>query len=136
MSETTLIVMVKNPETNLLEREYDSFVIEGAEELVVHLFAIEESGGASARMRLSAPDVQDWQYDAVFDYYDEGVFAGLPSVSVSEADGLSAPAWDFVFPLPAQNAAAEEKIQKIINLHAAELASVFEAIKDKREEYL
>jgi hypothetical protein len=76
-------------------------------------------------------DVEDWAFEAIFDYYDP---AALGSVSVAERDGMANPAWEARAPFT-DPSEIEALANDLIRRHRAELAEVFAAISDKRGEY-
>jgi hypothetical protein len=79
-------------------------------------------------------DVADWEYSAIFDYYDTERFADMTD-EIYEIDDYYNPAWEFVLPYSDEPAEVEEQVIKMLNLHHAELNDVYGVIADKESEY-
>ena len=135
MEETFIVIMLKNKETGFFEKELGSYAVEDEDGLICNAYALDEGGRTEVYIKLTTgKDVEDWEYDAVFDYYDpETVMAEADSVE--EEDGGYNPVWVCEFKLMADVEAMENKTKKLLELHKKELVSVYETIADKRDEY-
>ncbi|MCL2617380.1 MAG: hypothetical protein FWD96_07025 [Defluviitaleaceae bacterium] len=136
--ETQLVIMLRDKASGFLEKEYAAVVLAEfgeMEPLLVNVFAEEEDGGNTLiHMRVStAQDVSDWQYNAIYDYYDTEVFAEA-ATSVIEMEDVFNPTWELVFTAPHESELAATMFV-LLNIHSRELAEVFEAIADKESEY-
>ena len=78
-------------------------------------------------------DVLDWEFQAVFDYYDTEIYEG--QASVSEFEGEANPAWEIVFSYADDASVLTDKITRLLKLHKEELDSVKEAIKGLEGDY-
>ena len=86
-------------------------------------------------MRLTCErELQDWEYDAVYDYYDTETVGALVD-SIEEEDGHYDPVWVVTFPFAEEQDVMEQKLTDILDAHKEELLSVYEAIKDKEDDY-
>lgn len=142
--EETVVVMLRNKQTGFLEKELCALHITECADLLTNIYAEERTegpGGTDVHMRVSTgPDVEDWQFNAVFDYYDDEALAEF-TTSVAEAQDVFNPAWDLVFPCPYGPDGSddpswlEEALARILRAHKAELQSVFKAIRDVEREY-
>lgn len=135
MDETFIVIMLKDKETGFLDKELGCYAADDKHGLIYNAYALEEEDGTFVYLKLSCgKDVEDWEYDAVFDYYDpETVMAEV--ISVEEEDGGYNPVWVVKFAFEDNIETMEEKIQKLLELHKKELDSVYEAIADKKDEY-
>ena len=135
MEETFIVIMLKNKETGFFEKELGSYAVEDEDGLICNAYALDEGGRTEVYIKLTTgKDVEDWEYDAVFDYYDpETVMAEADSVE--EEDGGYNPVWVAKFEFIDDLEAMENKIKKLLELHKKELVSVYETIADKRDEY-
>ena len=135
MEETFIVIMLKNKETGFFEKELGSYAVEDEDGLICNAYALDEGGRTEVYIKLTTgKDVEDWEYDAVFDYYDpETVMAEADSVE--EEDGGYNPGWVANFEFIDDVEAMENKIKKLLELHKKELVSVYETIADKRDEY-
>lgn len=133
MEETVIVIMLKDAETGFLEKELGAYSISENGELIFNIYA--EGEEKKVVMRLTCErELQDWEYDAVYDYYDtETVGAWVDSIE--EEDGHYDPVWVVTFPFAEEQDVMEQKLTDILDAHKEELLSVYEAIKDKEDDY-
>ncbi len=132
--DTVIVIMQKNMQSGFLEKELSSLKIEKNEDLIVNLFAVLE-GTMKLHIRLSTDrDVEDWEYNAVFDYYDTDVLKNNVQSIAENTQGYN-PEWDIVIEYSDNEAELEAKIVEILDIHRQELDSVYDIIKDKKGEY-
>ncbi|MCL2853509.1 MAG: hypothetical protein FWE20_10870 [Defluviitaleaceae bacterium] len=137
--ETQLVIMLRNDASGFLEKEYAAIPLAEVgefEPLLVNVFAAQRDGGTYIHMKLSTgQDVSDWQYNAVYDYYDAEVFTGVV-MSVGEVDDVFNPTWELVFEAGSDGAAElAAKVRDLLEIHSRELADTFEAIAEVESEY-
>lgn len=131
MEETVIVVMLKNKNTGFLEKELCSLDIKNNEEYIVNIYVMDNK----LYIRLSTGrDVEDWEYSAIFDYYDVDLYSGEAAEVVEIEDDYN-PTWEISLDYDDDVAATEEKVNKILSIHSKEIADVFETIKDKEQEY-
>ena len=135
MDETFIVIMLRDKETGFLEKELGCYAVDDEDGLICNAYASEEEDGLYVYLKLTTGrNVEDWEYDAIFDYYDpETVMA--EAESVTEEDGGYNPVWVVKFKFNDDTELMEEKIKKLLELHKKELVSVYETIADKKEEY-
>lgn len=132
MEETTIVIMLKDEETGFLDKELGSYTIHENAELIWSIYA----KGDEVVLRLSCDrELEDWEYEAVFDYYDTEPVGALVD-SIIEEEGHCDPVWIVGFPFIDDHDAMEGKLAEILQAHEEELCSVFDAIKDKEDDYL
>ena len=132
--DTVIVIMQKNMQSGFLEKELSSLKIEKNEDLIVNLFAVLE-GTMKLHIRLSTDrDVEDWEYNAVFDYYDTDALKNNVQSIAENTQGYN-PEWDIVIEYSDNEAELEAKIVEILDIHRQELDSVYDIIKDKKGEY-
>lgn len=125
--------MLKDSKTGFLEKELSSITLSENDEYMVNLFVTEKDGVQMLDLRLSTGrEVKDWEYDAVYDYYDPSALEAAGAV-VTEADDDYDPVW--LAELPYDEDTAGETVEKLLAIHKAEIMDVFETIKDKEAEY-
>jgi len=135
MEDTVIVIMQKNVKTGFLEKELASITLAENENLIVNLFVREENEKLKMHLRLSTDrDVSDWEYNAVFDYYDTDIFKEFAE-NIVEEEGYYNPTWEIIFDYTDDINELEKKIIKILNIHKTELNDVYETIKDKEDEY-
>ncbi len=135
IDETFIVIMLKDKETGFLEKELGSYAVDDKDGLIYNTYAVEEDGKLNVYVRLTCSrDVEDWEYDAVFDYYDPQTVMEVAD-SVEEEDGEYNPMWIVKFPFDEDTDVMEEKMERLLALHKKELDSVYETIADKKDEY-
>lgn len=134
--DTVIVIMQKNKKNGFLEKELASLNINRNENFIVNLFALEdENGKMKMHIKLSTDrDVADWEYSAVFDYYDTDIFSERVE-NINEVDDLYNPAWEIIFDYDEDIISMEDKIIGLLDIHKKELDEVYEIIKDKECEY-
>lgn len=135
MEETIIVIMLKDPETGFLDKELGCYKIEENENLIYNTYAKETDGKYEVTLRLTCErDVSDWEFDAIYDYYDEETI--LPFVtSFEEETDCYNPTWKVSFDFNDSQEEMEKRLKDILKAHSAELKSVYDAIADKRDEY-
>ena len=136
MEETVIVIMLKDSETGFLDKELGCYKIENNDNLIYNTFAVENGEGYLVNMKLTCDkEVEDWEFDAIFDYYDPETL--MPFVaSIEEEEDCYNPTWNVTFDFDENIEVMEERISNILKLHAAELETVYEAIADKKDEYI
>ncbi|MCI8804831.1 MAG: hypothetical protein HFE59_02895 [Clostridiales bacterium] len=135
MDDTIIVIMEKNVKTGFLEKELASLTLAENENLLVNIFVQEENEKLKTHLKVSTGrDVSDWEYSAVFDYYDTDVFKDSAE-SVSEEEDCYNPTWEIIFDYTEDIEELEKRIIKILNIHKNELSDVYDTIKDKEDEY-
>lgn len=137
MDETVIVIMLKDSQTGFLEKELGCYALQENEELIYNTYAAaNEHGGFTVYIKLTVErDVSDWEYNAIFDYYDTEAL--LPLVDTVRLDTEQYnPTWLVSFPFVDNIQAMEEKLCAILLAHKQELVSVYEAIADKKDDYI
>ena len=131
MEETTIVIMLKDEETGFLDQELGSYSVPERAELIWSIYV--KSNEVVLRLSCNR-ELEDWEYEAVFDYYDTEPVGDLVDTIIEE-EGHCDPVWIVGFPFIDDQDAMEEKLAKILQAHEKELCSVFAAIKDKEDDY-
>lgn len=132
--ETMIVIMKKNSNTGFLEKELASLKLKENEEYILNLFVLEENEKEKFHIRLTTErNLYDWEYAAVFDYYDTDIFK---EYDVSEIDGDYNPVWEIVMDYEKDIDIMTEKISEILKKHKQELDDVYKMIRDKKDEYI
>lgn len=134
--DTVLVIMLKDKHTGFLEKEITSLNIKQNENLIVNLFVQHDDfDNLELHLKLSMDkDVLDWEYYAIYDYYDISVFDGVVN-NIIEIDNLYNPTWELIFDYIDNKIEMENKISRILDIHLNEINNVYSAIKDKESEY-
>lgn len=133
--DTVFVIMLKDKKTGFLEKELGSLSLTENDNYIVNMFVMEQEQGEKLYIRLSTGcDVADWEYSAIYDYYDSQALEELGAV-VEEADDDYNPVWQIVIDYNGDMAETEKLVSDILLIHHNEMVDVFEAIKDKESEY-
>jgi len=135
MEETVIVIMLKDKETGFLEKELGSYKVSKNEGLIYNTYAVEQEDKIIVYMKLTIDrDVEDWEFEAIYDYYDNETISSLVS-SIEEEEDCYNPTWMVSFDFNDDVQKMEKNIDNILELHVKELTSVYEVIIDKRNEY-
>lgn len=135
MEDTVIVVMLKDKDTGFLEKELGSYTLSEEVGLVYNIYAEESEKGTTVVLKLTCnKEIEDWEYDAIFDYYDTEPLAEMVD-SVEEEDGHFNPVWMVRFPYSDVYEEMEKKFSGILDIHKKELLSVYDAIADKKDDY-
>jgi len=136
MEETVIVIMLKDSKTGFLDKELGCYKIDHDENFIYNTFAVEKCDGTyEVVMKLTCDrDVEDWEFEAIYDYYDNGTLEPFVT-SITEEEDCFNPTWSVTFDFIDNTEEMEEKISQILTLHVQEIKSVYEAIADKRDEY-
>lgn len=133
--DTVFVIMLKDKKTGFLEKELGSLSLTENDNYIVNMFVMEQEQGEKLYIRLSTGrDVADWEYSAIYDYYDSQALEELGAV-VEEADDDYNPVWQIVIDYNGDMAETEKMVSDILLIHHNEMEDVFEAIKNKESEY-
>ena len=118
---------------------FRSVRLDDRERFLVNIYAVKAEEGYLAYVKLFIDkDVSDWEFNAIFDHYDPETL--LPLVeSFSEIEDCYEPTWELTLAVKDNSEAEElllgERLRRILELHEAELESVYAAISGKEQEY-
>ncbi|MBM6829836.1 hypothetical protein H9X85_08810 [Anaerotignum lactatifermentans] len=135
MEEAAIVVMLKDQTTGFLDKELGCYTVAEGAENVFQVYAAEKENEIRVVLKLTCEkELSDWEYDAVFDYYDMETLAALVD-SIEEEEGHFNPVWKTEFSFSQEADQMEEKLSAILEAHKRELDSVYEVIADKRDDY-
>lgn len=134
--DTVVVIMLKDSKTGFLDKELCSLSLNKNEEYIINVYVTEENSAQRLlHLRLSTErDVLDWEYSAIFDYYDSERFNGKV-IKVLEIEDYYNPAWELVLDYIDDTIEIEAQVEELLELHRAELEDVYSVIADKESEY-
>ncbi len=134
--DTVLVIMQKNKKTGLFEKELQTLNISKYEQYILNIYALEEDNSEIfLKIKLTTQkDVLDWEYNAIYDYYDLSIFEQL-GYSINECEEEYNPTWEITIPYIDNNSDLVDIVNKILKIHYQELEEVYTIIKDKEGEY-
>ena len=137
MGENTIVIMEKNIETNFLETELATLKIQANDEYLLNVFVMREKDenteneNLKLHLKISTDkDVEDWQYEEIFNQYNEEIYAEM-QLTISEDLEEFNPTWEIVFDY--NDEALENQITKILSLHKTELSRINNEMKSDGE---
>jgi len=134
MDENIVVVMLRDAQTGFLEKEAAVCRVEN-DGLLVNIVAEAADGGQRICMKVSTErDAADWEFNAIYDYYDGDVFQSL-GAACAEIEDCENPTWELLFDWSGEEQTLETKLNALLAAHKEELASVYEAIRDCRADY-
>ncbi len=130
---SNIIIMQKNLENGFFENELTQINLENHEDLIETIFVFTKDDENLVNLRLTTDkEVSDWEYTAIFDYYDDEIFAGEINEIKEYSDSYN-PAWEIIFPYIEDE--IEGKIINILEKHYNEILDIYETIADKESDY-
>lgn len=131
MDFSSLVLMEKDKETNFIVRELGSYEVgEGAEYITKMFF-----DGDKVNIYFDTKqDVEDWEYSAIFDLFDEEQFTKL-GYDIEQVDDEFNPTWLVKFDFIEEHEDMVEKLNGLCLLIKSANSKVFDDIKEKQEEY-
>lgn len=136
MDETVIVIMLKDKKTGFLEKELGCYHLGEQHDIMLNIYAEEdEQNNITVFLKLTCEtDVSDWEYNAILDYYDTETVKPFVD-TIEELEEEYNPVWLVSFPF-LQQQQMEQKLCLILQAHQKELNSVYEAIADKKDDYI
>lgn len=133
--DTVIVIMQKNKKTGLFEKELQTLNISQYEDFILNIYAENEEDDIFLKIKLTTNrDVLDWEYNAIYDYYDTEIFQ-KEGYYIKECDEEYNPTWEISTKYIEDEEQILNTINKIVKMHKDEISEVFEIIKDKEGEY-
>lgn len=128
---SSLVLMEKDMKNNHLIREIGSFEVPDGAAYVTKFYY----DGEKVNMFFDTnKDVEEWEFYAIYDLFDGSAFEENGFI-LEEAEDEYNPTWVIKFDYIEEHNEMEKKIQLACEIIEEEMEKVFEAIKDKEEEY-
>ncbi len=135
MEPFTIMIMEKNKESELLEKEVGSYTISQYGNLIHNIYMMGKEEKSIVYMKITTDkDVEDWEFSAILDYYDEEVLKEIV-LSCREVEDTYNPVWEVTFEFVPSQEGMQKKLEEILTIHKQELDEVYAEIKEKQEEY-
>ncbi|MDI6619631.1 MAG: hypothetical protein QME45_13415 [Clostridiales bacterium] len=136
MDKLSVVVMEKDAQTGLLDKELGSYSIEYNIDYIDKVFAVIEEGREIVHLYLTIPgEFEDWEFNAILDNYDTSLYDGL-ILSIEEDQDNHNPGWILKVEFIEDDDKMEERLNNILKIHDAEAARVTEEIKGMKDEYI
>lgn len=135
--DTFIVIMQKNDVTGLFEKELVCLNIKENDEYILNIYAMKDSEEIlKLYLKITTKeDVQDWEYNAIYDYYDTSIFEGIALDTIENEEEYN-PTWEVILKYIDDEFELEKIINKVLFLHKKELDEVFSIISNKKGEYV
>ncbi|AKA70826.1 DUF6762 family protein [Clostridium scatologenes] len=131
MNFSSLVLMEKDKETNLIVKELGSYEVSDGAEYITKMFY----NGDKVNVYFDTnSDVEEWEYSAIFDLFDIETFSKSEYV-IEDVDDEYNPTWLVKFDYVENYEDMSEKINNLCGLIKDSMVKVFDDIKGKKEEY-
>ncbi len=134
--DTIIVIMQKDKKTGLFEKELQTLNIYKYDQFILNIHAMEnDNNKIFLNLKLTTDkDVLDWEYNAIYDYYDMDIFKKL-GYEIVECNEEYNPTWEISFEYIDDNQQITNIVNNILEIHNKELIEVFNIIVDKEGEY-
>lgn len=131
MNFSSLVLMEKNKESNMLVKELGSYeVTEGAEYITKMYY----DGEAVNVFFDTNRDVEEWEYTAIYDLFKYELFT-KKGYEIEDVDDEYNPTWNLKFDFLVEHEPMAAKIKEVCGLITEAMNNVFYDIKGKEKEY-
>jgi hypothetical protein len=131
MDFSSLVLMEKDKDTGFVTKELGSYEVgEGAEYIKKMFYDGDKINVYFDTNR----DVEDWEYSAVFDLFNEDKFIEQ-EYSIEQIDDEYNPTWLVKFDYNEEHSIVLSKLNNLCSLIKTHIREVFENVKGKEDEY-
>lgn len=131
MDFSSLVLMELDKNTGVFAKELGSYVVN---EDALYVTKMYYDGEMVNLYFDTGKDIEEWEYTAIFDLFDEDSFIDA-GYSIEEIDDEYNPTWLVRFSYMEDHKLMEERLNKITGLISEKMQKVFEDIKDKENDY-
>lgn len=142
MEEYSIILMKKDID-GIIQGEVTNLELDENIRYMYNIFLVQKKDGEFVKIEVGTErDVEDWEYTAVFDYFDDESFEAkleelrIDNISLDANEELFNPAWQIQFSMIEDLDKLENVVKSILGEFKNQLAQVYSEIADKKEEYL
>ncbi|HNR04528.1 MAG TPA: hypothetical protein PKU88_03140 [Bacillota bacterium] len=130
-----LVLMEKNRATGFFIQTIDSYKIDSGLELIENAYLSEEEGEYFIFLVLTTADVEDYQYNGIYDLYNEEVFSKF-NIDLLDGSGEYNPRWIVKLKYNEKRSEMESIINELLEIHKAELQRVLPLVEADKTKYL
>lgn len=131
MDFSSLVLMEKDKENNMLTKEVGSYEVSEGAEYITKLYCIDNEVNVYFDTK---EDVEEWEYSAIYDLFNEEVFTEK-GYSIEFDEDEYNPTWIVKFQFIEDYDEMKEKLNELCGLIEGEVKLAFENSKDKKEQY-
>jgi hypothetical protein len=131
MEFSSLVLMEKDKDTGFMVNELGSYEVGEGAEYIKKMFY----DGDKINIYFDTNnDVEDWEYSAIFDLFDENKFVEQ-GYFIEQVDDEYNPTWLIKFDYDEEHSIISSKINNLCALIKTYIGKVFDDIKGKEEDY-
>ena len=131
MNFSSLVLMEKEKDSNYFIKELGSYEVNDGAEYIIKMYF----DGEKVNIYFDTnKDVEEWEYSAIFDLFEENSFAEK-GYDIEEIDDEYNPTWRLKFEYLEDHSEMQRKLIELCNLIEGKMINVFENIKDKKALY-
>lgn len=131
MEFSSLVLMEKDKETNFIVKELGSYEVGDGAEYITKMFF----DGDKVNVYFDTKkDVEDWEYSAMFDLFNENEFV-QNEYSIEQVDDEYNPTWLVKLDFISDHITMADRLNDLCGLIETSITKAFEDIKGKQEEY-
>jgi len=132
MEFSSLVLMEREKDTNFFVRELGSYQVDEGAEYITKLYF----DGEMINLYFDTKeDVEEWQYTAIFDVFNEEAFTSK-GYNIDTVDDEYNPTWLIKFNYSDEHSEVEDSLKELCNLIKEEMEAAFKNIEGKEEEYI
>jgi hypothetical protein len=128
---SSLVLMEKDKENGMLTKELGSYEIDDGAEYITKMYMSDNIVNVFFDTN---KDVEEWEYSAIYDLFDEVSFE-TKDYKIEFVDDEYNPTWKVIFDYEDDYDIMKTKINELCALVKEEIEKTFENIKGKEEEY-
>lgn len=128
---SSLVLMEREKDTNFFVREMGSYEVDDGANYITKMYY---DGEVINLYFDTGKDVEEWEYTAIFDLFNEETFTSKGYIINTEDDEYN-PTWAIKFPYDEEHSIVQEKLKELCITIEKEMLKVFEIIKDNKENY-
>lgn len=131
MDYSSLVLMEKDKDSNILAKEIGSYKVDESSKYITKLFY----DGEYVNLYFDTNrDLEDWEFSGIFDVFDEEYFT-QNGCKIESIDSEYNPTWLLKFSYIEDHEEMQKKLMEICKMIDFKMNEAFEAIKGKEEEY-
>ena len=131
MDFSSLVLMEKDKDTGFMVKELGSYEVAGGAEYIKKMFY----DGNKVNIYFDTNrDVEEWEYSAIFDLFNEDNFIEQ-QYNIEQIDDEYNPTWLVKFDYHEEHSTMLSKLNSLCSLINTNIEKVFDDIKGKEEEY-
>ena len=128
---SSLVLMEREKETNFFVREMGSYEVDDGAEYITKMYY---DGEVINLYFDTNKDVEEWEYTAIFDLFNEEAFTSKGYEINTEDDEFN-PTWVIKFPYHEEHSIVHVKLKELCLIIGEEMIKVLELIKENKANY-